>query len=340
MWRRIPRRDASGSPCRDVSCQRESSELRNDVQHATVPVPQSWLDEISRRLATVESSLPRRPGTPAGGNTSDAGLQHMHQNLLMNAMASHANQYGNNINPTVTTATGAATTVQYFNLAQPYFTRATSGTSLASSASSSRDASPVFTGAPPRSVYEEQCRLFGYKPSVSGVLGKRSAFGKYNLGKGPKRNKATPLRQLWRKEVACLRHTSTTRVPDTEEKMLMAKLGLGCKELTFDLEGDEAYLHAYLLAEFPVLEKTGGYSLFRPNTNSYDLIMIQAPQGGITIRYLKDIVRSARLYIRPLQCSITAESDEEEDEELEPFHHVKVNLSGIAIPHKACYIAK
>ena len=60
----------------------------------------------------------------------------------------------------------------------------------------------------------------------------------------------------------------------------MAKLGLGCKEMSFDLEGDEAHLHQCLLAEFPVLEKTG--ALFRPNTNSYDLITIEAPQSGMT----------------------------------------------------------
>ena len=122
---------------------------------------------------------------------------------------------------------------------------------------------PLSSLAP--SVYEQQCRLFGYQPryqpSVSSILGKQIMS---HLDKGIKKRTNQPQHGncMWRKEVALLRHTSCTRVPDTKERMLMAKLGLGCKEMSFDLEGDEAHLHQCLLAEFPVLEKTGGYSLF------------------------------------------------------------------------------
>ena len=302
MWRQIPRRNASGhhgSPRQDAGANsRLFSEVRQDnTQHPTVPVSRSWLDtlsgsmvEISRRLATVENSLPRRTGTE--GSTSDV------------------QQYANSNNPTSTTMHCTV------NLSEPFFTVTRA---------------PSNSSAP--SVYEEQCRLFGYQPryqpSVSSVLGKRTTS---QLGKGiKKKNKPAAARQLWRKEVALLRYINCTRVPDTKERMLMAKLGLGCKEMSFDLEGDEVHLHQCLLAEFPVLEKTGGYSLFRPNTNSYDLITIEAPQGGMTIRYLKDILRSARLYIRPLQCNVETD-DDEEDDELELFtHDVKVKFSEVSL---------
>ena len=194
---------------------------------------------------------------------------------------------------------------QYANSNNPTSTMVQCTVSLSEPVSFTMARAPLSSSAP--SVYEEQCRLFGYQlryqPSVSSVLGKRTTS---HLGKGIKKRTNQPQRGncMWRKEVALLRHTNCTRVLDTKERMLMAKLGLGCKEMSFNLEGDEAHLHQCLLAEFPVLEKTRGYSLFRQNTNSYDLIMIEAPQCGMTIRYLKDILRSARLYIRPLQCNV------------------------------------
>ena len=177
---------------------------------------------------------------------------------------------------------------------------------------SSRHAGSGLVAGPssgPRSVYEEHRRLFGYRPSVAGA--RRTGF----LANGPARRKSkvTPM-QIWKKEVACLRFTDADRVPDTMEKMVMTRMGLGCRLMKFDLEGDGAYLHSELLAEFPELSNTGGYSLLRPNTNSHDLIEIEPPQGkvgGMTIRYLKDIVCSARLYIRPLQFNII---DKDEDE--------------------------
>ena len=194
MWCQIPRRDASGhgSPRRDVGANsRLFPEIRQDnTQHPTVPVSQNWLNtlsgsmvEISRRLATVENSLPRRTGT--GESTSDV------------------QQYANSNNPT-------STTVQCtVNLSEPSFTVTRA---------------PLNSSAP--SVYEEQCRLFRYQPryqpSVSSTLGKRTTS---QLGKGiKKKNKPAAARQLWRKEVALLRYINCTRVPDTKERMLMAKI--------------------------------------------------------------------------------------------------------------------
>jgi len=40
-------------------------------------------------------------------------------------------------------------------------------------------------------------------------------------------------------------------------------MGLGFWEMTFDLNGDELYLHTELLAEFLILKSTG-YSLLCP----------------------------------------------------------------------------
>ena len=82
-------------------------------------------------------------------------------------------------------------------------------------------------------------------------------------------------------------------------------MALSSRKISFNLDGDELYLHDTLMDEFPALQNPGRYTLLHPNTNSHDLLSIKWPhKGGITIRYLKEILCSARLYVRPLQFDI------------------------------------
>ena len=48
--------------------------------------------------------------------------------------------------------------------------------------------------------------------------------------------------------------------------------------------------------------------------NSTYLFEIEPPKGGMTVRYLRDIIKSAKLFIRPLQADI--ESNEHVDTEV------------------------
>ena len=45
-------------------------------------------------------------------------------------------------------------------------------------------------------------------------------------------------------------------------------------------------------------------------SGSSDLVTIEPPKSGLNVRYLRDILKSAKLFIRPLQKDI----DEREDE--------------------------
>ena len=119
--------------------------------------------------------------------------------------------------------------------------------------------------------------------------------------------------KLWRKETVCLRFKDQTKAPDTEEKMALAKSGLGLKELSFSLDGDSLHIHDILLDAYDKLSDCGGYSLHRLGTNSSDLMTIEPPRGGITVRYLKDIVKSAKLYVRPLQEDIICIEDSNQE---------------------------
>ena len=89
--------------------------------------------------------------------------------------------------------------------------------------------------------------------------------------------------------------------------MELAKMGLGLKEIVFNLDGDAKHVHSSLLAKFPALDTCGGYTLLRLLGNAKHLIEVESPDGGMTVVYLNDILNQAKLYIRSLQSDITPE---------------------------------
>ena len=61
-------------------------------------------------------------------------------------------------------------------------------------------------------------------------------------------------------------------------------------------------MHCQLVEHFPKLSESGRYELLRPtDKGGKELIGIDMPSSGYTVEYLKAIVTSAKLYIRPLQ---------------------------------------
>ena len=98
---------------------------------------------------------------------------------------------------------------------------------------------------------EEHKRLFCFIPSK----GKRLPGRK---GKGKRKSATT-----WKKECICLRHTDQTWKPSSEEKIELARIGLGLAEVVFHSDGDGEHIHSVLLQTFSVLESCGGYTLMR-----------------------------------------------------------------------------
>ena len=95
--------------------------------------------------------------------------------------------------------------------------------------------------------------------------------------------------------------------PSLEERMMLAKANLGLKKLTFEGDGDSYHVHTIIMEAFPVLNECGGYSLLRTSDKTRDLLLIDGPEGGIDVYFLRDILRQAKLYVRPLQCNIILE---------------------------------
>ena len=95
--------------------------------------------------------------------------------------------------------------------------------------------------------------------------------------------------------------------------MKLAQMGLGFKELKFDMEGDAFEIHSTLIVAYPELEDCGGYSLLRLGSGSSELVTIDPPKGGLNVRYLRDILKTAKLFVRPIQKDIEVQEDDATD---------------------------
>ena len=95
----------------------------------------------------------------------------------------------------------------------------------------------------------------------------------------------------------CLRDTEQAWKPSSEEKIELAKMGLGLSEALFNVDGDADHIHKVILEKFPVLESCGGYTLLRLAENSHNMVEIEGPDSGMTVCYLKDVVNQAKLYV-------------------------------------------
>ena len=79
--------------------------------------------------------------------------------------------------------------------------------------------------------------------------------------------------------------------------------------MKFNMDGDAHHIHSEIVHAYPELELCGGYSLMRLGSGSSDLVMIEPPRGGLSVRYLRDI--PAKLFIRPLQRDIEEKENDE-----------------------------
>ena len=146
--------------------------------------------------------------------------------------------------------------------------------------------------------------MFGFQPSKSSTTKKST--------RSVKSKRRSAKTSTWRKDCIVLKDSQQTWKPSPEEKMELARIGLGLSEVTFNANGNAEHLHTTLLRKFPFLDSCGGYSLLRLGENSHGLVEIEGSDSGITVPFLKDVLNQAKLYIRPLQSDIT-------EEDMKPF---------------------
>ena len=170
-----------------------------------------------------------------------------------------------------------------------------------------------------QSTYLEQRRLFQsgnrYRPTTIGYVPNVAATDHSRKGKGSRNSKMLLPKNVntgivWKKDTVVLRKMNAIKVPDCEEIMRMGAIGLTSREIAFNIKGDAFYINLTLKETFPVLNSTGGYTLLRPAAGkANDLVMIKPPRGGFNTRYLKDIIKSTCMYVRPLQSDINSIKD-------------------------------
>lgn len=61
-----------------------------------------------------------------------------------------------------------------------------------------------------------------------------------------------------------------------------------------------------IFAEYPALVDAG-YDLLVKEKGSKELFLIECPPGGYTSQYIRNVVGGAKVYIRPLQRSISVD---------------------------------
>ena len=114
---------------------------------------------------------------------------------------------------------------------------------------------------------------------------------------------------MWQHSFVCLADVQQTRVPTPLEKARLVQAGLGQKEIAFLEHGESSEFHEELLDAFPKLKQAGGYELLRTSEHSNkEVVVIPPPPGGYTASFLKAIVVQAKVYVRPLQQSLSLEA--------------------------------
>lgn len=137
-------------------------------------------------------------------------------------------------------------------------------------------------------MHAELSSLFKWNPTKrKGVIG----------GRGSKKNKLPQWTHTW----VCLANRGEQYNPSADTRAAMQLAGLGEKRFSL-LDFDPQEIHEELIAQFPKLENTGGYELLRTAAGGVGMLqLIKSPPNGFTVEYLRAVVGSAKIFIRPLQ---------------------------------------
>ena len=108
----------------------------------------------------------------------------------------------------------------------------------------------------------------------------------------------------------CVATTTAAKPLSSLQTANLMRAGLGKKQLTL-FEGDDSCdLHSEILMAFPRLQDGGGYELLRvAESGLRTLHVIPQPSDGYSVTFLKDVLRQAKVYIRPMQRDLTLDPE-------------------------------
>ena len=107
----------------------------------------------------------------------------------------------------------------------------------------------------------------------------------------------------------CLAKTTDSESPSPNYKQQLNQAGMGEKKLVFEKNTSCSYFHDKLLEAFPKILKEGGYELLRAKYRSTSKLEILQPKSrsGHNVSDLKEMIASAKVYIRPIQRDLSLE---------------------------------
>lgn len=153
---------------------------------------------------------------------------------------------------------------------------------------------------------EEHRRLFGFRPRTQPRYQPFSRGGPRNrVGKIKPKTKP---QMTWTRKFVCLANTSDCKPPSSSEYFFLKNAGLGEKKVTLNLEYGPSEVDTKLKETFPKLHKSGGYSLMRTlERGSRTLTLLNGPYST---ERLKDAVGQGKVFIRPIQCDLSMDVEE------------------------------
>lgn len=150
---------------------------------------------------------------------------------------------------------------------------------------------------------------------IANVIGERNRLFHFT-GRNPPASRPKSKRKkvnMWTHDFICLAKTGTAKPPSSLETGELLRAGLGKKHLSFFESGTSGEVHEEILQAFPQLSEGGGYELLRVGDTGgqrSQLRVIPPPSQGYTVGYLKEVLRQAKVYVRPLQKDLSLQQED------------------------------
>ena len=182
-----------------------------------------------------------------------------------------------------------------------------SNSGAGSSSSSSISGSSLTLGSQPlgANVHSEMSQLFSWNRHSSRHAHGKSSNSKRKAGVPAVSVSKKKKLKTWTHTFVCLAETTHMYIPDMSERTALKLAGLGEKKFSVFAYAAGCELQLELVREFPKLAGAGGYELLRAHeSGGRELILIDIPHDGYSVEYLQAVIKSGKIYIRPLQRSL------------------------------------
>ena len=112
----------------------------------------------------------------------------------------------------------------------------------------------------------------------------------------------------------CLSDPNQDIVPSASEKFCLKESGLVETKIVFPISAGWEKMKEEILRSFPKLRCGGGIELLRTDGPYSKSLTKISPQQLTSVSKLKEYMQQARIYVRPIQCSLDLELPEDRED--------------------------